>query len=75
VFTAKLFQIFSIFKSVQTKMLRGNFLVVQWLRLHASTAEGPVSTPGWRSKISQVPWTWPKKKKNVEGKITFRVFQ
>ena len=34
----------------------GNFLVVQWLRLHASTAGGPDSIPGQGTKIPQATW-------------------
>ena len=56
-------------------MLRRNSLVVQWLRLRAFTDEGPVSTPGWRSKNLTSPLGIAKKRKNVEEKITFRVFQ
>ena len=33
--------------------LLGTFLVVQWLRLHASTAGGMGSIPGWGTKIPQ----------------------
>ena len=36
-------------------------LVVWWLRLCASTAEGMDLIPGWGTKISHV---WGKKKKN-----------
>ena len=31
----------------------GNSLAVQWLGLHALTAEGPGSIPGWGTKIPQ----------------------
>ena len=31
----------------------GSSLVVQWLGLHARSAEGPGSTPGWGIKIPQ----------------------
>ena len=31
----------------------GNSLAVQWLLLHAFTAEGPGSIPGWGAKIPQ----------------------
>ena len=40
----------------------GNSLVVQWLRLHALTAEGRGSIPGQGTKIPQaahVHTTWP----------------
>ena len=32
-------------------LLKGTSLVVQWLRLHASNAEGMGSIPGWGTKI------------------------
>ena len=35
------------------KTLHGSSLVVQWLRLHASTAGGPSSIPGRGTKIPQ----------------------
>ena len=38
----------------------GVFLVVQWLRLHASTSRGMGLIPGWGTKI---PYTVDKKKK------------
>ena len=31
----------------------GNSLAVQWLGLHAFTAKGPGSIPGWGTKIPQ----------------------
>ena len=34
----------------------GNSLVVQWLGLHAFTAEGPGSIPGRETKILQATW-------------------
>ena len=40
-------------------------LVVQWLRLHASTVEGLGSIPGWGIKTPACPKTQPKKKKNL----------
>ena len=39
----------------------GTSLVVQWLRLCASTARGPGSIPGWGTKILRVA-VRPKKK-------------
>ena len=33
------------------RVLPGTSLAVQWLRLHASTAEGEGSIPGWGTKI------------------------
>ena len=33
------------------KISWGNSLVVHWLQLHAFTAEGPGSIPGWGAKI------------------------
>ena len=40
----------------------GNFLAVQWLRLHASTTEGMGSVPGWGTKIPHTAWHGQKKK-------------
>ena len=40
--------------------------MVQWLGLHISTAEGPGSIPGWRTKILQVGWRG-QNKKNLES--------
>ena len=37
-----------------TKAVVENPLAVQWLGLHASTAEGPGSIPGWGTEIPQV---------------------
>ena len=45
------------------KSKMGNFLVVQWLGLRASTAKGPGSIPGWGTKILQAMWCSQKKKK------------
>ena len=44
-------------------MRGGDFLVVQWLRLHASTAGGTGSIPGWGTKIPHATWHGPEKKK------------
>ena len=41
----------------------GNSLVVQWLGLHAFTAEGAGSVPGWGTNIPQAEWHSQKKKK------------
>ena len=41
----------------------GISLVVQWLRLHASTAEGLGSIPGQGTKIPHAVWYGQKKKK------------
>ena len=38
-------------------------LVVQWLRLHAATAEGIGSIPGQGTKIPMCHVVWPKKEK------------
>ena len=45
----------------------GTSLVVQWLRLHASTAEGTGSIPGGRNKISHATRHDQKKKKKDAG--------
>ena len=37
-------------------------LVIQWLRLHASTAGGTDLSPGWGTKILQAVWHGQKKK-------------
>ena len=39
-------------------------LVVQWLRLHASTAGGMGSIPSWGSQIPHATWRGKKKKKD-----------
>ena len=41
----------------------GTSLMVQWLRLHAPTAGGTGSNPGWGTKISHMPKKRKKKKK------------
>ena len=41
----------------------GTSLVVQWLRLRASTAGGTGLIPGWGTKIPHA--VWPKKKKSL----------
>ena len=41
-------------------------LAVQWLGLHAFTAEGLGSTPGWRTKIPQATQCMAKKKKAMK---------
>ena len=41
----------------------GSSLVVQWLRLQASTAGGTGLTPGGENKILHVTWHGQKKKK------------
>ena len=42
----------------------GNSLAVQWLGLHAFTAEGAGSIPGQGTKILQAEWRSKKKNKN-----------
>ena len=42
-----------------------NSLVVQWLRLCVSNAEGVGLTPNWGSKIPHALWHGPKKKNVV----------
>ena len=44
-----------------------NSLVVQWLGLRASTAEGRGLIPGWGTKIPQAAWCGQKKKKKKMG--------
>ena len=43
----------------------GTSLVVQWLRLHTSTAAGVGSFPGQGTKIPHAAWAWPKGKKKT----------
>ena len=45
----------------------GTFLAIQWLRIHASTAVGTGSIPGWGTKIHHGLW-WDQKKKNKKTK-------
>ena len=44
----------------------GTSLVVQWLRLHTSNAEGVGSIPGWGTKIPHATQWGQKKKKPKE---------
>ena len=49
----------------------GKSLLVQWLGLHVLPAEGPVSVPGWGTKIPQTEqWGQKRNKKNWEKKIS-----
>ena len=41
--------------------------MVQWLRLHTSTAGGAGSIPGWETKIPNAVQCGQKKKKNKRG--------
>ena len=41
----------------------GTSLVIQWLGLHAFTAGGTGSIPGWGTKILQTTWCGQKKEK------------
>ena len=45
------------------KLLTGNSLVVQWLRLCVFTAEDVDSDPGWGTMMLQAAWFDPPKKK------------
>ena len=50
------------------------FQAVQWLRLHASTAGGTGSIPGWGTKIPQaVQCRQKKKKKPILSKFWYRI--
>ena len=51
--------------------LLGTFLVVQWLRLHASTAGGMGSIPGWGTKMLHALQCGKKKKKNCHYFVIF----
>ena len=48
---------------------RGTSLVVQWLRLHASTTGGMGLIPGWGTKIPHAMQCGKKKKVQQELKI------
>ena len=52
-------------------MSSGTALVVQWLRLHAFTAEGVGSKPGRGTKILQAPWRGQNKNKQTTTKLDF----
>ena len=52
----------------------GNSLVVQWLGLHAFTAMGPGSVPGWGTKILQTARCRQKKKKKSYSHIIIIFF-
>ena len=47
----------------------GISLVAQWLRLHASSAGGVGSIPGWGTKIPHSVWHGQKKKKNYNKEV------
>ena len=49
------------FYKLSKNLKTGTSLVIQWLRLHASTAGGMASVPGWRTKIPHVTWGSQKK--------------
>ena len=49
----------------------GTSLAVQWLRLHASTAGGVGSIPGWETKIPHAARCRQKKKKVMETLVGF----
>ena len=51
------------------KTTSGNSLAVQWLRLHAFTAESPASIPAWGTKIPQAVQCRKKKKKVQPGEL------
>ena len=46
---------------MKTKRYVGNSLVIQWLGLHASIAEGTGSIPGQGTKSPQATWHGQKK--------------
>ena len=55
--------LYFLFKKVNS----GNSLAVQWLEIHAFTAEGTGSIPGWGTKIPQDTRRSQKKKKKVNS--------
>ena len=48
------------------KKKKGNSLAVQWLGLHAFTAKGTGSVPGWGTKIPQASRGQKKQNKTKE---------
>ena len=60
---------FACLNSVRLRvLLPGTSLAVQWLRIHASTAEGAGSVPGWGTKIPHAT-CGKRKKKNVASVV------
>ena len=49
----------------QLQIQNRNFLAVQWLGLHAFTAKGAGSIPGWGTKIPQAAPGGQKRKKKI----------
>ena len=57
----------------KTKSIIGTFLVVQWLRLHTSSAAGVGLIPGWGTKILHASWCHQKLKINKwTNKVKFK---
>ena len=54
------------------KTATGKSPVVQWLALHAFTAEGPGSIPGQGTKIPQAAWHGQKKKEATKPPLENR---
>ena len=46
----------------------GDSLVIQWLGIHASTAGGKGSTPGWGTKILHIVWPQASKQTKLSCK-------
>ena len=57
-----------LFSLVESLSTLGNSLVAQWLGLHAPTAGGPGSIPGWGTKIPHAVQRSQKKKKKDNNK-------
>ena len=53
-----------LFPSVR-ESFRGTYRVVQWLRLHTSSAGGAGSVPGWGTKIPLATWTAKERKREI----------
>ena len=53
----------------QNRCKIGDFLVVQWLRLHVSNARGLSSIPGWGTKISHAMRVAEKKRCEINGEL------
>ena len=51
-------------------MVNGISLVVQWLRLHASTAGDTDLIPGWRIKIPYAMWCCQKREREKDSFIS-----
>ena len=60
--------VLSQFWKLKVRIPVSDFLVIQWLRLHASTAGGTSSNPGWESSACPAVQS-KKKKKKFQGAV------